>query len=531
VSFTRPITGIRSSFAAVYLGVVAVAIVSVGWAVAAYVAALPYSFTIPYTREYAEGYVLHHATHWTHLYTPIEQIPYMVTNYPPLYYVLTGLLNAVVPSPFYAGRIISVVSSIGTALLLALLVRAYAGDDRRVLLGPWLAFGLFLGAPAVQAWGTVARVDLLGVFLSVAALYWYVTYAGPRRRQMLGAGCLCLLALYTKQSYVWAPAAIFFTELWHRRLRAATSFAVGLSATGLGILGSLSVLTDGRIWRHLVTYNSNAYSVGRARVWLLEKFFPVHFPLLVIGIAMVTLIATRRYRRGGWRQGAGTHRQGDGTTSCTDWQNGSNLLSPVLVVYLAGGVANAIMVGKFGGWVNYFVHLNAALALATGVLTVEVIRMADRKRAIVLGVVLFGAVALQGALFYQPAGYTDASDLAEADNAPPAVARLIDQADDPVLSSDPGLLVHNRQDVVYKPSLFAQLQREGKWNGRNLRGQLRSGEFDYVVLRFPIDDANHPRRGWGWTDTQLQLLNRHYRLTEQVGSYWVYAPKSGGGHL
>jgi hypothetical protein len=485
---------------------------ALGRGLAEYAATVPRALTTPHTMEYAEGFVLHYATHWAAWYHPIAEAPFLVTNYPPLYYAVVGVVNVPLGSAFVAGRLVSALATLATGVLLAGLV--HRGLDVPNPAPAALTALLFWAAAPVRYWGVTARVDVLGVALSVAALYWYVSHDAPgaasdagtgaRRwigdRQLLGAGLLCLFALYTKQSYVAAPGAILLAEVWAGRWRRGLRFAVGLGAVGLALLAAGTLATGGRMWAHLVTYNANVFEWARVERWFGGAYLGSHAVLAGLGVALLGVYALDRR------------------------------LDPPRVVlpYLAFGVGNALLIGKVGGWVNYFLHLSAGLALAAGVVTTAVLAREVRTRRLVRGagtLALVGALALQGSALLAP-GLPTGADLGPADERAAAMtADYVADADGPVLTSDPGLLVHNGQDVHYKPWLLKQLHEEGKWDQRPVVRRLEEGAYPYVVLRFNVDDGDHWLREFRWTDAQLRAVDEHYVYAIHLGPYWVYVPE------
>lgn len=486
----------RSRFPVAAFSLTFAAVLAVGLfeSLAVYGRTLPTALTTTYTMEYAEGFVLYFATHWAYLFHPIEESPFIVTNYPPLYYALTGVVNVPLQNAFLAGRLVTIASTLGTGALLAGLVYRYG--DRSNPLPAALTAALFYAAPTVRFWGIVARVDMLGVAFSAGALYWYATREGQDRRQLFGAGLFCLLALYTKQSYFAAPAAIALAEAWRGEWRRGLRFGAGLGAVGLALLAVLAIATDGRAWAHIVTYNANPWRYGHFSQWI-DRFVGVHLPLLLVAGGLGALFLVR----------------------------GEDAPGPPKVVgaYLAMGALAALLVGKEGSNVNYFLHLTAGLCLAAGVVLTDVLRT-ERIPAAAATVLLF-LLAVQGSLFVAPQNHDYASERwLGPDEMSVFVAEEIDDADDPVLTSDPGLLVHNDQPVVYKPFLMKELHEAGLWDQSLVLEKIRGQEYDYVVLQFNPD---HPGGDWHsarWTDEQIAAIREYYRYASFYGDYWIYVP-------
>src|ERR1700757_4645094 len=75
----------------------------------------------PYEFDYGEGIVLWQAAHVTRLasaYAPIAQYPYIVFHYPPLYHAVSWAVSRLTGDLLFAGRLVSLVSTIALCLTL-----------------------------------------------------------------------------------------------------------------------------------------------------------------------------------------------------------------------------------------------------------------------------------------------------------------------------------------------------------------------------------------------------------------------------
>jgi hypothetical protein len=165
---------------------------------------------------------------------------YIPFIYPPLHFVLSAKLAAAVPAlaGFVAMRVVSLASTLGTALLLGGLL-ARAGEPPRrmaVWLGLFLAFyGRF------QGWHDSSRVDSLFALLIFAALAALIEGRGPRSGVV--AGGLAGLAFLAKQPALPVFGAVALAlAIWDRRwwrLGLATGAGVVTVVAGLAALGEL----------------------------------------------------------------------------------------------------------------------------------------------------------------------------------------------------------------------------------------------------------------------------------------------------
>ncbi|MFB6224922.1 MAG: ArnT family glycosyltransferase [Candidatus Paceibacteria bacterium] len=215
------------------------------------------AFTVPARFGYVEPYVVYHGTHWEMLYAPIAEPPYIQTVFPPVYLILTGIVDAVFNSPLFSGRLISFVSTVSTAVIISLIVyRSSSGKkDTAALAGV-----IYISSPYVTSSGVIASPDNLGIAISVAALYWFLTREGYGK--IIASAVACALALLTKQSLIGAPAAIFFSLIYKKEFKKAAVFFTLVSLIGFCVLATLNYVTNGRAWFHIVEYNTHNLSAA-----------------------------------------------------------------------------------------------------------------------------------------------------------------------------------------------------------------------------------------------------------------------------
>ena len=105
----------------------------------------------PYAVDYGEAPLMDQATRFMSrqpLYkSDYSSSPYVITNYPPLFVIfLAGVSKLTGANLLLSGRVISVMASIASATLIAILVRSITKNN----LSAFIASGLFLGHPYVS---------------------------------------------------------------------------------------------------------------------------------------------------------------------------------------------------------------------------------------------------------------------------------------------------------------------------------------------------------------------------------------------
>lgn len=321
----RVLAGAVAVMAALAIGVVAVLIaLRIGY---------------PFELEWMEGAMVDHANR-VRQGQPIYCAPspeHVSFLYTPLLFQLGALVSFVTGQGFLALRLVSVLASVGCAVLL---YRWAARETGRHLPG-LLAIGLFCaGYGYLRTWYDLARNDTLFLCFTIATAY-LLRFGG--RRSAVIAGLLAALAFLAKQSaLMWLPAIATGVLLldWRKALWFLLSAGVALGFTVL--LGHL--LTDG--WFTFFVFEMPGHHARQGDRWLgffTEDLVPI-LPMFLGALATGVL----RIRAG--RRGEGLFLLAFG---------GGGLLTSYLSRLHAGGYDNVMMYALAGGAVLLPVLLGA----------------------------------------------------------------------------------------------------------------------------------------------------------------------------
>ena len=305
--------------------------------------------------DYGEGpllaqlrWLLVHPWPWS-MYRDPAQAPGIVANYPPLYHLLVLPFAWLTGDPLRAGRLVSLLAALGCVAAIGSLGRDLTpqpplrhgegvqtprlpggrtrGGGRTQHAASLRAYGvaaLFLALPLVREWGTLLRVDLLGVALGLWGLC--ALRAGNLRR----CGVLLVACLFVKPSLVAAPAAALLWLVLRDR-GAALRLGTGMLVGGLGLVAALQLASGGWFWLHVVQANANVWRWDLAQGFWREQW-AIHAPLWAAALLAAALA---------WR----------------DDRAGTSL---ALLYTLVGAIA-AFGVGKVGAYANYFLEMQAGL--------------------------------------------------------------------------------------------------------------------------------------------------------------------------
>ncbi|MBW4437554.1 MAG: glycosyltransferase family 39 protein [Pleurocapsa minor GSE-CHR-MK-17-07R] len=447
----------------------------------------------PYQLNYGEGPLLDQSLRIARgaaLYS-LDVPPYTITNYPPLFAALQAPWQETYGIAFFYGRIISLASVIVSVLAMTGLVRA--------LTKSWLA-GLVSGAllaavPYLFHWSALARVDNLALALSLAGLFCVAQGRDNRWGVFLGA-LLIALSAATRQSYLLAaPLAAFVFLLMTVGAYRAFYFVVWLGLLILLPFAVALVWTEGGIWFHLVTANTNALSSVSIEKYAAE--IALTMPVLLgMGLLFLLFGWIRKGPRSAWA-----------------------LAAP----YVVGGIVSALTIAKVGSDVNYLFELCAALCVLGGVFSAALGRIPVLRVVAVLGLA-FQVVTMQtlSELTYAPIIAERLAQRAEMD----VLAALVRDETGVILADDAmGLLALSNRPVLFQPFEFTQLESDGVWDESDFVARLERGAYPVVILHTPY---RNPRlRFERWTPEMLRIINDNFRVAAQYAEHTVYRYAAG----
>ena len=460
-----------------------------------------------YPLDYGEAPLVNHARRLIqgqNIYQPtLDEPPYLIANYPPLYIIAIAPFVALFGPNFWAGRAISMACALATAFFLSRIATLHAErpQKRRITL---VTGGLFLAIPYVVGWSSMARVDLLALALSTGALYIISREPTPATwRELLPTALLLIAAAYTRQSYGLAAPLAAFVWLWHRQGRAsAFKLAALVGGGGLLLLLLLTLITQGGFLFHIVTANVNPFEWETvAHYWReLRDIAPI---MLIVAGAYVALGFTP-LRPKAW---------------------------PLLTPYLLGALLAAVTIGKVGSNINYLLELSAALSLMMGNLleTWHAPIDADKNRRggrpylhagvsllIVVQIGWLMQASLQGPAQSLKAHLKPKSSLEDLD-------WLVAHADAPILADEyMGILTLQDRPLYIQPFEVTQLANAGTWDQTKLLEEIRDQKFSLILIHHFMNWPVYKSR---WTPEMLDAVTANYAATRFLADTLVFEPR------
>jgi 4-amino-4-deoxy-L-arabinose transferase-like glycosyltransferase len=320
----------------------------------------------PYNLDYGEPPIMNTAARLTRgeaLYPKeITNYPYTINEHPPLYPVLLAILYKAFGISYVPGRIVALIFSLASALLIGLITFALTGDRWS---GP-IAGGLFLAFPFVFFWTLLSRNDLMALALSLAGLFVAVRY-WERPWSVPVAALLCFLAVFTRLSYLLAAPLAATGWYWIHNRRRAFAFPALLATAVLIGTAALTFITQGGYLYHAFISNMHQ-TFSFARLGRLTTLVVMIAPVLL----WLVIVLVRRAA-----------------------SSGEEAAVFVMLYFLGAGISFAT-IGKIGAGENYTLELCAALALTSGLALSSLHRSNEevRLRAALLGVTVLQVVIL-----------------------------------------------------------------------------------------------------------------------------------------
>lgn len=438
--------------------------------------------TYPYPLDYGEGPILDQVLRLArggNIYrVDLTQPPYVLANYPPLYYILQFPFVHLVGPALWYGRLISVASIMTTALLVGLTVLTLTKNR----IAASASAVTLLAIPYISYWSLLNRVDSLALMLSWTGLFIVVRW--PRKKWGLFATGLCLAAaVYTRQTYGLAAPLAAFVWLWRENSR-RSALALGAITAGLGLSAFilLNAASNGGFYFSIVTANVNDYRLAQmVAFWSkLVKNMPI---LLVAGVGLF-LLGNRKAL------------------------NGFSLVAP----YLTAAAIVALTIGKVGANVNYFFELSAGLAVTSGIIFNYFYRRIS-WRAVACSLLAVQLVMLmlwtqRNFMPYLPERRAEAANLLQR----------LELVEGPVLLDEyMGLWALTGRPLYIEPIGMKHLAANGQWTQETLLEAIATHDFDIIA----ISPAYAEER---WTAEALHQIEQSYQRAELLDGNDIYVP-------
>ena len=484
----------------------AAAAILLGCATAAvYLAFVASQICAPYSLDYGEGVVWWQSAHiddFNLVYKRLDNYPYMVTHYPPVYHWVVRWFTLLVPDWMVAGRAVSLLSTLGIGLALgALVYRTTPSTSPRLnrLAAAMFAGTLALAVYPVFFWSRYARVDMLALLFMYAGLATFILSRRSERGQLAAFG-LFVLAVYTKQTTVFAPMVCLLAA-WVEQPRKAMRLAGFAVLAGSLPFAWLMWATKGGFLLNTVAYNRNPWEWGRLLVFWRDQLL-LAGPILLLASVPLVWMMRHASRLGGLR----------GLVAGDTYHRAVTVLGLHWLVAAASTLATC----KIGGSINYFLELDiTSCALAGLMLTGGLASGRRREWVLALSVQAVSLVmVLTQCLSTAP---KDVVRNTRAD-AYASLLEAVRQEPGVVYAEDISLLMRAGKEPPAESAIITALARVGAWDERPFVERLEERRFGTLVL----EDLSKPNF---YTPAVAAAVRRSYEPLTTTSLGTVYRPK------
>ena len=439
------------------------------------------------------------------LYRDLSTEPHVLTPYMPLFYLVPGTvarwLGAGWVGTVMVGRGYVYVLWLGVAAVVCALVRQAGGT----LAAGGLAALLWLAGSLTPEVANSFRPDSAVIFFSLAGVWLY--RRAERASQFACSSLLLAVAFLHKHSALCAALAIVTDALWQKRWRTAL-VVVGTWTVGVGIfIATAQTMTSG-------AFGMNVF--GSLLGWT---------GLQHVGIILTLVVA----RGAAVFAGAGI---AIGTRAVP------RLLRAYFILAIALAVASSV---KFGSGPHYYLEAYAVGCVLTGILISTWLAGATPHGAGLQ--ITWLAVAVGACLMALGPRLTSARELAgEIRNHRAIREQMTEEWErvlehlrgigQPQLIEDVYLAVRSTtQPVLVNGSMFASMQRSGRFDDRPLLRQIEERRFTVIVASFALEEDKINRH---FPEHWLTAMQARYALAETLvmdqpqRTFFIYRPRGDG---
>lgn len=515
--------------------------------------------TFPHQVEYGEGPVLD----WSRQlaqgqlpYKAINSFPWNFSVYTPAYLALSGgLIHAFPDTPWFGGRLLSLLSGLGLAILLLFSqypahlpperisrCEIHALDPKWVVFYTWVPFGaglaalLWLASPYLFRWATFYRPDLFALLWSGLGIILVQRAVIREQTGLLTlAACCFVLSFYSKQSFFAAPVASMIYLWWLRRLWLPRLVIAG--ALGGGLVALILWFLSGRaLFDNLIAANANPFSWQA--LWLFERSF---FGMTCFLMSLAIWQIIKAWRLAGKSSFAISSTSATSSTSAIastspapSTSSSLTLYAPLLAIYAILSLLVTFSVGKAGAWENYFLEPLWVICALAGQVMSEWHSKQNRLSLLVPIIVLLQLLFfLRGFERYTPAEELrwlaqlreENRALQAAVQAIPPSQKTLDATTDKktvIWSEQMGVLAETRHIVPLHSFVYTQLARQELWEPTLLLEQLARGEAPLLIQQH--DALVDPLKSDRWSRSMLDASERGYTIGQLAGRWRLRGP-------
>jgi len=414
-------------------------------------------------------------------YHPPDELPFRSLVYPPVHEMaLAGVVGLLGPS-LYGARLFSLLCALGTALVAGLAVWRRTRNPLASIFGG-MFFICCYGIGGL--WLEQVRNDALLAFLVLLGLYAAEAPVGRARAPVVG-GVVLLLALYTKQTAIFAPAAVFIC-LWLRSRRNAIKWAAGLATAALAGFIVMEVWSKGWFSFYILKVPASVGIDLRNFRWA-SAFFEGTW-ITIWGALLFALPGLAAFIRGMRYLAPEARRHEDVNHQKDNADDGAEQSVLWTVAFLLALPLCLLQSVKWGAALNAFVSLTPIMAVLAGLSLHGLLRRFREREWVCIGILAIATMQV-GDIYYTPI-LPRPIDFASQER----IAQLVRAAPgDVFVSVFSSQAYFNRKEYFGDNVPIGDLERAKLWRGGELIEKTERGEFALMILRPAVEPADLAR--------------------------------------
>lgn len=435
--------------------------------------------TFPYQISYPEGFVLNQSyliSKGESIYRGINEYPYLVSNYPPVYPFLCALFVKIFGLSFVYGRLITFLASIFICWIIYIILKKETAREIAII-----SALLFIASSYIYKNNPFFRVDMLGLLFSLMGIYIFL-----KTDKLIFVTIFFIAALYTKQSFVSAPIAVVLYLFLTDKKRALT-FVVLMLLCYIAIFFLINLYTNGEFYRHNFLYNMNIFifkQMAKHYIWFLQN----HAIIILCSVIFLFL---------------------------PDIQKKYS----IFVIYFIISALVAVSVGKIGANMNYFFEIIAVSCILMGLAMKRLKEIFKDEKT--WGMLINSALFIQLLLFLHIPFFTEPIITKNELTNSKLLSEVVHNTDGKIISEDASLLLMNNKPIIFMPFEFTQLANQKIWDQTRFVNDLKNRQFSLIMLSFNIHCQVDKER---LTPLMADAIKENYYIGQVIGEYFLYYP-------
>ncbi|MDD5644764.1 MAG: hypothetical protein PHO00_04890, partial [bacterium] len=212
------------------------------------------------------------------IYKDVDSYPYIQVCYPPLYlWFLSNLLPDNTSIYYAIGRSITLVSSLGVALLISLILKHYTKSYVISIIG----FGVYASSLNVIQWSSLARIDFPGILMMMLSLFMYIKNTRNKNTVAKFYMIPLICGILIKHTLIAVPFSVILLCLLSKDEENIRTILFGFIIT-LIIFLTINIYSGGRFFNHIFIFSRSLWNIKL----ITRKFFTVNILMALPFIAI-----------------------------------------------------------------------------------------------------------------------------------------------------------------------------------------------------------------------------------------------------